>query len=222
MFSDLSDGVLEHVCSRLRTCGIERVYQPGEIVAYPGQPAQYVHLVLSGRVISSAYSLEGQETHLAHFGDLDNPMFFFLTCFSNAPIRSFYLSAVESYLLLIRKRDLVSLMDDLPEFRWAITVGFCCAMQSRLEHLYNLEYKKVKQKICAYLLTQSSKNAVLSGEFLVEMPFNQEDFAIYLNVTRPVLSKELHQLQNNGYIQLLGRRKIKICDVERMQQILNF
>ncbi len=221
MFSDISGEVLENIYLRLRISAIERAFKPGEIIAYPGQPARFVHLVLSGRVTSNTYSLEGREMHMAHFGGLSNQMFFFVTCFSNAPIRSYYLAVEESHLLLIRKEDIIALMDDIPEFRWAVIVDFCCTMQSRLEHLYNLDYKKVKQKICAYLLTQSTRASVMSGEFLVMLPFNQEQFALYLNVTRPVLSKELHRLQDSGYIRLMGRRKILICDVEQMQQILN-
>ena len=220
MFSNLSAEVLEQVVLRLRACGIERNAKAGEIIAYPGQPARYVFFVLSGVVKSNAYSLSGKEIHLSHFGEKAKQMFFFVTCFTNTPIRSYYFAVADSHLLLVHKADIISMMDDIPDFRWAITLDFCNSMQSRLEHFYNLEYKKAQQRICAYLLDKSSRAYVNSGEFLVTLPFNQEQFAIYLNMTRPVLSKELHQLQNKGYIRLLGRRKILIVDVETLQQTL--
>jgi len=47
---------------------------------------------------------------------------------------------------------------------------------------------------------------------------NREDLAVYLNTTRPSLSRMLLTLQDKGIIRLVGRKVIEITDYERLQE----
>ena len=220
IFAPLSKPAFEQVYKRIRVCGVERRFEPGEIIAHPGVPAQYVHFILSGSIKANSYSDDGAEIHVTRFSG-KNRMFFFITCFNGALIRSYYSAETSCHLLLLHKEDIRSMMDDIPEFRWAVINALCTAMNSRLEHLYNLNYKKAKHRICAYLISVCQNEYITLGSNTINITMTQEELASYLNITRPVLSKELHKLQNEGYINIVGRKKIFIPAVEKLNEVLS-
>ena len=69
----------------------------------------------------------------------------------------------------------------------------------------------LRQRIAAYLLENSD------SDYLIRLHMNREDLASYLNTTRPSLSRMLLNLQEEGIIQLLNRKMIKILDYDRLQ-----
>jgi CRP-like cAMP-binding protein len=48
---------------------------------------------------------------------------------------------------------------------------------------------------------------------------NREELALYLNTTRPSLSRTLLSLQEDGFIHLSSRKSIKILDAEALLYI---
>ena len=51
-------------------------------------------------------------------------------------------------------------------------------------------------------------------------PMKREELAVYLNTTRPSLSRELSWMQENGIIERNGRQSIRILSFEMLQNIL--
>ena len=69
----------------------------------------------------------------------------------------------------------------------------------------------LRQRVAAYLLENCDP------DYRVRLHMNREDLAVYLNTTRPSLSRMLLTLQDEGIIRLVGRKVIEITDYERLQ-----
>lgn len=69
----------------------------------------------------------------------------------------------------------------------------------------------LRQRVAAYLLENCNP------DYRVRLHMNREDLAVYLNTTRPSLSRMLLTLQDEGIIRLVGRKVIEITDYERLQ-----
>ena len=219
--ASLSEDAFDQVFRQIQNCGIERIAKAGEIIAYPGHPTKYIYFVISGSIRSNSYTPNGKKPPASSFFSDSLNMIFFVNCFTGTPIRSYYYAAEDSHLLLVHIDDLTAIMDAVPELRRTLLQSFCNSVQDRLEHLYTLSYKKSRQRICAFLLTQCTRDFVFSGEHLVLIPFNQEEWAEYLNMTRPVLSKELHTLQDSGANTIQGRKKIYVPSIELLADIVS-
>ena len=68
----------------------------------------------------------------------------------------------------------------------------------------------LRQRVAAYLLENCNP------DYRVRLHMNREDLAVYLNTTRPSLSRMLLTLQDEGIIRLVGRKVIEITDYERL------
>ena len=69
----------------------------------------------------------------------------------------------------------------------------------------------LRQRVAAYLLENCDP------DYRVRLYMNREDLAVYLNTTRPSLSRMLLTLQDEGIIRLVDRKVIAITDYERLQ-----
>ena len=70
----------------------------------------------------------------------------------------------------------------------------------------------LRQRIAYYLQSLSH------GETAVSLPMNREELAVYLNATRPSLSRELSNLQDNGIISIKNRKSVQILDPVLLQR----
>ena len=70
----------------------------------------------------------------------------------------------------------------------------------------------LRQRLALYLMNQSHDSGT------VTLPMKREELAVYLNTTRPSLSRELSALQSDKTIEILDRTHIHIHDFLRLQQ----
>lgn len=70
----------------------------------------------------------------------------------------------------------------------------------------------LRQRTAYYLQRLSN------GRKMIELPLNREEMAIYLNTTRPSLSRELSSLQDCGSIKLDGHKKVHFLDFSLLQE----
>lgn len=70
----------------------------------------------------------------------------------------------------------------------------------------------LRQKIAKFLLQQ------LEGKDKVELKYNRETLANYIGTTRPSLSRELSNMEDEGYI-LIEKNSIKVVDIEGLKYL---
>ena len=70
----------------------------------------------------------------------------------------------------------------------------------------------LKQKIAKFLLQE------LEGKNKVELRYNRETLANYIGTTRPSLSRELSNMEEERYI-IVEKSSIKLMDIEGLKYI---
>lgn len=76
-----------------------------------------------------------------------------------------------------------------------------------------LNHKTLRSRICFYLCNEYRNKKSLT----ILIPFNRNDFANYLNVERPSLSRELSNMRNEHLIDFY-KNSIKILDLLKIEQ----
>ncbi|MDF2678627.1 MAG: putative transcriptional regulator, Crp/Fnr family [Bacillota bacterium] len=79
-------------------------------------------------------------------------------------------------------------------------------------HILNSD--SIKEKIAVYLISIHNKTKALT----FEMPMKRQELSEFLNVTRPSLSREFSNMQNDNIIEV-DRSTVKILDLEKLYEL---
>lgn len=81
------------------------------------------------------------------------------------------------------------------------------------DKLYFLSFKTIRQKIANYLLKLPEANGVIM------LDRSQNSLAEYFGVTRPSLSRELANMQQDGLIKM-SKKRVEILDKDKINSII--
>ena len=77
----------------------------------------------------------------------------------------------------------------------------------------------MEARISAILIEFAKKYGSKQNDgILVSMPLSREGIANYIGVTRETISRKLSRLQDDGIIEQVGNKKIKIYDLKALEQ----
>ena len=84
----------------------------------------------------------------------------------------------------------------------------------RAENLVeNISLHSVERRLADTLLNMADDK----GE--IELKMSRKDLASHLGMSRETLSRKLSSFQDEGYIELIGHRKVKILDEDALMEI---
>lgn len=78
-----------------------------------------------------------------------------------------------------------------------------------------LTKKNLRGKIAAYLLEEFQN----TGRTMFDLPFNRNELADFLNVSRPGLSREMGRMRDEGIIEF-HKESIKLKDIDALKSVL--
>lgn len=78
-----------------------------------------------------------------------------------------------------------------------------------------LSFTGIQEKIAAFLIHEYKNN----NSLIVNLPFSKKDWAEYINVSRPSLSRELKILEMNEIL-YFDKENIQIRNLDKLEQIL--
>ena len=117
--------------------------------------------------------------------------------FSSSPYykASFYAETLTT-ITLISKLDLLKMMRENDTIQKNILSLISDYSIEQSNHIRLLSYKTIRQKLCAFLYMQAKEKKATT--FLIN--YTKTELALFLNVERPSLSKELSKLIQEGLI----------------------
>lgn len=212
LFSNLDDDTFRYVESYLAPYISVKHYSPKEVLLKSGDPVISLFAVLEGIIKMVNYFESGKEMtgNVFEKGEI----FGFIEVLNDHPINSHLISQSNSTLLLIPADIYKSLVYEIPHLMYAHNQSILSFLLSHSGYVNTLKIKKMRQRICMHLLNKFDEN---DKEGKVKIMYSLDFFALYLNLTRSALSKELHALQNEGVI-LLNAQEIYIQDMEALQK----
>jgi len=128
------------------------------------------------------------------------------------------ISSGDSKALFIPKGFFIDMCPNSCNFHKKLIDNMLSILSDKIIMLNNkmkiLNAETIKSKIAVYFLSIYKKTNKLS----FEMPMKRQELSEFLNVTRPSLSRELSNMQNDNIIDVY-RSSVKILDLERLYEL---
>ena len=185
----------------------EKHFKKGEIIFFEGDACKYISIIKKGEISIRTFTFDKEiEINLLH----DNEMFGDSLILSSDPR---YLGNViankDTTLYLIDKNNWLKLLEDKEILKnyLELVSNKVYKIQSKVKILTQ---KTIRDKILFYLITEAKR--LKTSDIKIK---SKESLALYLNIPRPSLSRELIMLKNEGIIDF-DRYKIRLLKEKNM------
>lgn len=198
---DLFKGFEENEISALLRCFNARIinFKERKPIISPGEKFQYLFLILNGNARDTWYDMDGNVNTYVDFKPGDIIGLEFAANTSKTSNSNIIAVKDTTVLALDNYRFLNPCQNFCPRHARILNKAYVLLSkqnQGLLNRIKELSMGSTKKKVMCYLhnIQQSNKTT----EF--DIPYNREELANYLGVERSALSKELSDLQKQGFI----------------------
>ncbi|QHS21948.1 Crp/Fnr family transcriptional regulator [Virgibacillus sp. MSP4-1] len=209
IFNHLTDDEMWEVADR----SFHRKFIKGETIFQAEEPSNSLFIVHQGRVKIYRLAPNGKEQliRILDQGDFFGEM----SIFSEETLTSYAEAMVDTNICIINRSDIQELMVKHP----AISLKILEEFSRRLDHtehlVEQLSSQDVEKRIASYLIDLLKENS--SESHVVKLPMSKKDLASMIGTTQETLSRRLTALQDKEMIEQTGQRKIKIIDIDQLQ-----
>ncbi len=210
IFENLTDKDVELLSDAIHS----ETYAKGEYVFRTGEQSDTLYVVHKGVVKITKVSESGKE-HILRFlfpGDFDGQFALFNEEFHYADAEVME----ETVVCKIRRGELHHIMMHNPEIAYRLVVIMSERLKEADEWIGAISLLDVEKRLAKVLLVYGSKH-VPNEPF--DLPVSKKDFASLIGVCPETLSRKLSLLENQGLIELTGRKSIRILDEHQLKGI---
>jgi CRP-like cAMP-binding protein len=191
-------------------------YQKNETIAVAGDPFSGLGIVISGHVMVTKESLDGNRTIMSLLKK--GEMFGEMVCFSpNPKWPATIMAQLDATVLFISPQKVISQCEQVCSGHRKLIENLLGIMSRKALMLNRkvdyLTLKTLRGKLCAFLLEQSNKE----GSEIFMLSMNRDEIADFLNVTRPSVSRELGNMRDDGLIDFY-KASFKILDIASLKR----
>jgi CRP-like cAMP-binding protein len=192
-------------------------YRPRQVIYLPGDRAQGVHFLTSGRIKISKVTRDGKELTLAYRTEGD---FFGEPCLLDGGPREEMAEAMDASVTVEVDREL---LDQLLKTNGAAAYKFSRALIARRKDLETrveqLIFKDVGSKLAELLLSLGHDHGIADERgLIVGLKITHQEMANLIGSTRETVSLTLSQFKRKGLIQTEGR-KVILADPEGLKAL---
>lgn len=220
LFSGLAKEDFSSYCARTAI----KVAWKGEIIENEGDECTGIGVVLQGKLAMQKYASSGEFATLALLEE--GSMYGEDLIFGTSTNFSVTIEAVtNSKILFIPKSVLIPLMQKNYYLNQNMLRILSDKVTSQNERISLLSQKTLRQKIAFYILEQYKKNKNIESisdsknsnhKIIVELPVSKEVISKLLAMPRPSFSRELINMEKDGYIRVDGRN-IEILNLQELE-----
>jgi CRP-like cAMP-binding protein len=213
VLSDISNDAMQALLPGL-TMG---TYRPRQVIYLPGDRAQGVHFLSSGRIKISKVTRDGKELTLAYRSEGD---FFGEPCLLDGGPREEMAEAMDASVTVELPRDA---LDNLLKHDGGAAYKFARALILRRKDLETrveqLIFKDVGAKLAELLLNLGHEHGISDARgTVVGLKITHQEMANLIGSTRETVSLTLSQFKRKGLIQTEGR-KVILADQEGLKAL---
>lgn len=212
LFSGLSPDELEQLLSSVQTQ--ERIFEKGDIIAMQDEVCNRLIILTKGSVTAEMNAPSGKVIKVEDIFAPQTPAVLFL--FGNKNKFPVQIMARENTETLIVYKDsilkMLSLNQKLLKNYLDISANYASVLA---EKLYIMSFRTIRQKLAMYILKLAADKSV------AKLDKSQDALAEYFGVSRPSLSRELKNMQDDGLISA-NRRQIQVLDREKLLRLVRF
>jgi len=192
-------------------------YRPRQVIYLPGDRAQGVHFLTSGRIKISKVTRDGKELTLAYRNEGD---FFGEPCLLDGGPREEMAEAMDASVTVEIPREM---LDHLLRGDGGASYKFARALIVRRKDLETrveqLIFKDVGAKLAELLLNLGQEHGISDERgIIVGLKITHQEMANLIGSTRETVSLTLSQFKRKGLIQSEGR-KVILSDLEGLRAL---
>jgi len=124
----------------------------------------------------------------------------------------------DSVLLFIPKEKFLQIFVKNPKISLKILQGFAKRLKELTQQIETLTSKDVPQRLATYLVEEYEKQRRIRGTNEIVLNISRSMLASYLGTVIETLSRALRKLQDDGLIEVKGR-KILILNIEKLKNL---
>lgn len=200
--------------AKIRNAGRTKKFASGEEIFGVGERAEFLPIVLSGRVKVVRFLEVGKEIILNIFSDGD--------VFAIPPIldgKSYPATAIaleETKLLLIYKKEFFALLEESDEFNNFIMSRMSGLMREIAASMENLATASPEKRVAKVLLRLAEKEDQIGS---VQIPLRRQDIAEMAGLTTETTIRTARKLAEKKLIKIV-RGKIILEDAESLRRFI--
>lgn len=212
IFSELNPEELNKVVDLI----IRKKYEKGEMILMKEQMLDSLMIINEGKVKAYRNTFEGKEQILYLFTNGD---FFGEKNLLRKQEVSYNVEALETtHICMIPNKSFQELLSEFPDISFKIIEQLCKRIDHLESSIENMGTKSVEARVNAVLLEFAKKYGSVDGRgILVELPLSREGIANYIGITRETVSRRLSFLQEEGIIEMIGNKKVRIHNIEALE-----
>jgi len=216
----LFEGLVPKELTSLLNCtsASTSAYRKSEVIAFSGDVFREVGMVVRGEAIVSKENTAGERLVMTYLkqGDLFGEMLAFTS-------KKHYISTVEAktdcLVLYIPKEKIVPNCFSLCRCHRVMIQNYLKILSEKSlllsQKIEYLRIRSIRGKIAAFLLDQYEK----TGNRSLELPFNRNEMAEFLNISRPSMSREMGLLKREEVIDF-HKNSFRILDPARLKAFI--
>ncbi|WP_125572676.1 Crp/Fnr family transcriptional regulator [Levilactobacillus huananensis] len=207
IFQGLADDQMTSVAQVTRPIHADK----GGAIFSTGEVSRTLYIVNTGQVRLYHLSEDGREQILR----ILNPGDFVgeIALFTDEIHTSYAQATQTTELCTISRAALTDLITELPTLSMALLGALADRLKTAERQATLLAIPDALPRLAGYLLAISGHRAQL-----LELPMSKQDLAAYLGMTPESMSRKLRQLSKRGAIETVGRRQVRITDVDQLAE----
>ncbi len=195
-----------------------RTYKKGEIIVHEGDNPLGFTVIREGSAKAYRTTIDGREQILYIFPE--NDYFGARFLFTEEKVPYSVEALEETKVCILSKNQFASLLVE----HSAVALQIIEAMANRMSRLelvmQSMGGRNAELRIASLLLEFKDTYGKENGEYLeITLPLSREGLANYLGLARETLSRKLAQLEEEGIIESLGAKTIRIIDLARLKDL---
>jgi CRP-like cAMP-binding protein len=186
--------------ARLAKQLVRRTWARDDYVFFEGEPAEWLILVISGRVKMIKHSESGRETILATFGPGQIVGEVGVLAADAYPATA---QALEPAVTAgLRREEYAALVQSHPELAWALIVELGRRLQRAHESIRSMAVEKVERRVARVLLrmANSAGERLADGTVRITVPLTRQDIADMAGTVIETAIRTLSKFQKQGLI----------------------
>lgn len=187
-----------------------RTYQMGQRIYSPGQMANSIHIISSGKVRIYRLADNGREQLIRMLipGEFTGE----LALFKEGIYEAYAESLTDTRICMIHHRDFKNLLEKYPAISIKMLAIFANRLSNSEQQSTWLSTETAKERLIHFLI----RSAVLDemNIMVVHLSMAKKDLASYLGTTPETLSRQWTKLVNDGLIHQTSRNVVKLIGVD--------
>ncbi|UOF90699.1 Crp/Fnr family transcriptional regulator [Fodinisporobacter ferrooxydans] len=194
----------------------KKTYKKGDFIFREGDRSETLFVVSDGMIKISKISEKGKEHSIRFLFPGD-----FFGQFALLQDKTHYANAEaleDVVVCTIHKNDFKEMLAKNPQITYQFLVELTNRLRETDEWVSNISLLEVERRLAKLLLIFYERS--YPSNQILELPVAKKELAALIGTTPETVSRKLSHFESLGFIQLIGRTKIRMIDPNRLEKLV--